>query len=206
MNKIIQVIPTEQYFSLNWQINIRCNYDCMYCSPEWHDDHSGHHSLEKLQQAWLKIWTATQHHSLPYKIAFTGGELTTNKNFLPFVTWLRQNFDKHLFKLMLTTNGSANYKYYLKMFESIDNIAFSIHSEHINEKKFFDIVLRLRRAIPANRFLQVAIMDEPWNRHRIPMYVNILEKNGISYTVNEVDFSYQTRTIPIMKGKLNLEV
>jgi len=206
MNKIISVTPTEQYFSLNWQVGIRCNYDCMYCSPQWHDDYSQHHSLEKLQEAWIKIWEATKHHKLPYKIAFTGGELTSNKHFLPFVTWLRQHFDQHLFKLMLTTNGSANYKYYLKIFDSIDNVAFSVHSEHINEKRFFDIVLRLHQAIPANRFLQVAIMNEHWNQDRIQLYVNLLEKNNISYTINEVDYSHQTRIIPIMKGKLNLDL
>jgi hypothetical protein len=178
----------------------------MYCAPEWHDDNSRHHSLETLQDAWIKIWDATKHHGLPYKIAFTGGELTTNKHFSPFVAWLRLNYGPHLFKLMLTTNGSATYKYYLKMFESIDNIAFSVHSEHIDEKKFFDTVIRLRHNIGPDRFLQVAIMDEHWNRDRIKMYVDLLEKNSISYTVNEVDYTYQTRTIPIMKGRLNLEI
>jgi len=206
MNKIIQVTPTEQYFSLNWQVGIRCNYDCMYCSPEWHDDHSRHHSLEKLQQTWTKIWEATQHHRLPYKIAFTGGELTTNKHFLPFVSWLRKNFDQHLFKLMLTTNGSATYKYYLKMFDAIDNIAFSVHSEHIDEKKFFDTVIKLKNTIASDRFLQVAIMDERWNQERIKLYIDLLERNQISYTVNQVDYTHQTRTIPIMKGRLNLEI
>ena len=205
-HKIIQVIPTEQYFSLNWQVGIRCNYDCMYCSPEWHDDHSRHHSLEKLQQAWTKIWEATRHHGLPYKIAFTGGELTTNKHFLPFVSWLRENFDQHLFKLMLTTNGSATYKYYLKMFDAIDNITFSVHSEHIDEQKFFDTVIKLKNTIASDRFLQVAIMDERWNQERIKLYIDLLERNQISYTVNEVDYTYQTRTIPIMKGRLNLEI
>jgi hypothetical protein len=178
----------------------------MYCSPEWHDDHSRHHSLEKLQQAWIKIWEATQHHGLPYKIAFTGGELTTNKHFLPFVSWLRENFDQHLFKLMLTTNGSATYKYYLKMFDAIDNIAFSVHSEHIDEKKFFDTVIKLKNTIASDRFLQVAIMDERWNQERIKLYIDLLERNQISYTVNQVDYTHQTRTIPIMKGRLNLEI
>lgn len=204
--RITQVIPTESYFSLNWEVGIRCNYDCMYCSPEWHDDHSRPHSLETLQQAWIKIFDATRHHNLPYKIAFTGGELTSNKHFLPFITWLRKNYHPHLFKLMFTTNGSATYKYYLKMFESMDNIAFSLHSEHVHEQKFFDMIIKLKQNIDSTKFIQVAIMDEFWNQDRIPLYKNLLDQHGISYTVNQIDYSYQTRTIPIMKGRQDLHV
>jgi len=178
----------------------------MYCSPKWHDNHSKYHSLDTLQQAWIRLFDATCYHNLPYKIAFSGGELTSNKNFLPFVMWLRTHYDRYLFNLHLSTNGSANYKYYLKMFESIDNIAFSLHSEHVHEQKFFDMIIRLKQNIDSSRFIQVAIMDEHWNQDRIPRYKDLLDQNGISYTVNQINYSYQTRTIPIMKGKLDLDI
>lgn len=204
--KIISVKPTEQYFSLNWQLAVRCNYDCMYCSPMWHDDYSRHHDLDTMKQAWRSVFEKTSQQNLKYKIAFTGGELTTNKHFLPFVMWLRKEYDQHIFKLMTTTNGSANLKYYIKMFQALDNIAFSVHSEHIDEKKFFDMIVQLKKSIPEDKFLQVAIMDEFWNQKRIPFYVKLLQTHNISYTVNRIDYSYQTRTIPIFKGKLNLEI
>ncbi len=204
--RIISVRPTEQYFSLNWQVGIRCNYDCMYCSPEWHDDHSRHHDFDTLIQAWQKIYDRTHQQGLMYKIAFTGGELTTNKHFLPFLEWLRNNYNDRLFKLMLTSNGSATLKYYQKMFRFIDNIAFSTHSEHINEKKFFDMIIELKRTIDPSKFIQVAIMDEYWNQERIESYKKLLDHHGISYTVNRIDYSYQTRTVPIFQGKLNLEI
>jgi len=204
--RIIRISPAEEYFSLNWQLTIRCNYDCMYCSPLWHDDHSRHHDLETMQQAWKTIFEKTSWQNLKYKVAFTGGELTTNKHFLPFVSWLRAEYGQHLFKLLLTTNGSATYKYYQKMFQAVDNITFSVHSEHINEKKFFDMIIQLKKNIAKDRFIQVAIMDEFWNQDRIPKYIDILEKNQISYNVNQIDYSYQTRTIPILKGNLNFEI
>lgn len=205
-SRIISVRPTEQYFSLNWQVGIRCNYDCMYCSPEWHDDHSQHHDLDTLKEAWTRIYDRTQHHGLPYKIAFAGGELTTNKHFLPFLEWLRNNYDDQLFKLMLTTNGSATTKYYLKMFRFVDNITFSTHSEHINEQKFFDMIVELKNHIDSSRFIQVAIMDEFWNRDRIKAYKKLLESHGISYSVNEINYAAKTRDIPIFQGKFNLEI
>ena len=204
--KIIRVVPTEQYFSLNWQLGTRCNYDCMYCSPDWHDDHSRPHTLETLQLGWKQIFDATSHHQLPYKISFTGGELTSSKHFLPFVTWLRQHYNGHLFKLMFSTNGSATYRYYLELFDSIDNITFSLHSEHVHEKRFFDMILRLQQNIDQSRFIQVAIMNEFWNQDRIPLYIKLLQQAGVSYTVNEIDYTYQTRTFPIMKGRQTLYV
>lgn len=206
MTKIISIKPTEEYFSLNWQIDIRCNYDCMYCSPEWHDNSSGFKSLEELKSAWLTIFDKTKNLNLPYKIAFTGGELSANKNFLPFVTWLKDNYSEHLFKLLVTTNGSASTGYYQKMFNSVDNITFSMHTEHIDEQKFFNMILDLSQNLPDGKFLQVAIMNEHWNQDRIPLYTKLLDKNNISYNVNEIDYSYQTRKYPIFFGKLNLEV
>lgn len=205
-SRIVQVTPTEEYFSVTWQVGIRCNYDCMYCSPEWHDNTSKHHSLETLKEAWLRIYSKTQYLNLPYKISFTGGELTTNRHFLPFVTWLREQYGNKLFKLLLTTNGSATFKYYSKMFDAIDNISFSVHSEHINEQKFFDMIIKLKQQINKSKFIQVDIMNESWNKDRIPLYTDLLTKHNISYTINEIDYKFQNKVYPIFQGKLNLEV
>ena len=206
MTKIISIKPTEDYFSLNWQIDIRCNYDCMYCSPKWHDNSSRVKSMEELQNVWLNVFDKTKNLNLPYKISFTGGELTANKNFLPFVTWLKNNYSKYLFKVLVTTNGSASTGYYQKMFEAVDNISFSLHSEHIDEQKFFNKLIQLRKKLLPNNFIHVDIMNEFWNQARIPYYIQLLESNTISCSVNEIDYNYQTRAIPIMRGNLNLEI
>jgi molybdenum cofactor biosynthesis enzyme MoaA len=206
MTKIISIKPTEEYFSLNWQIDIRCNYDCMYCSPKWHDNSSRVKSMEELQNVWLNVFDKTKNLNLPYKISFTGGELTANKNFLPFVTWLKNNYSKYLFKVLVTTNGSASTGYYQKMFEAVDNISFSLHSEHIDEQKFFNKLIQLRKKLLPNNFIHVDIMNEFWNQARIPHYIQLLESNNISYSVNEIDYNYQTRAIPIMRGNLNLGI
>jgi MoaA/NifB/PqqE/SkfB family radical SAM enzyme len=206
MTKIISIKPTEEYFTLNWLIDIRCNYDCMYCSPEWHDDTSEFKSMEELQNVWLNVFDKTKNLNLPYKIAFTGGELTANKNFLPFVTWLKNNYSEYLFKVLVTTNGSASIGYYQKMFEVIDHISFSLHSEHVDEQKFFNKLIQLRKKLLPNNFIHVHIMNEFWNQTRIPHYIQLLESNNISYSVNEIDYKYQTRAIPILRGDLNLEI
>jgi MoaA/NifB/PqqE/SkfB family radical SAM enzyme len=205
-SKVIAVAPTEKYFSLTWRLGIRCNYDCMYCSSAWHNNTDTFRGLEELQQAWIEIFEKTKVHNLPYKISFTGGELTANKNFLPFVTWLRENYNQHLFKVLASTNGSASLTYYNKMFQSIDNITFSVHSEHINEQKFFNMIVKLQSTLPADKFLHVAVMNEHWNQDRIKLYTSLLNQHQISYSINEIDYSHQTREAPFFVGELNLEV
>ena len=204
--KIIRVEPADQYFSLSWRVGVRCNYDCMYCSADWHNDTDRARSLEELQNAWIEIFKKTQIRNLPYKIAFTGGELTTNKNFLPFVSWLKEHYSEHLFKLIVTTNGRASLSYYEKMFQCVDNITFSVHSEHIDEQRFFDTVVKLHQTLPENKFLHVAVMNEHWNQPRIKMYTTLLDSHQISYSINEIDYSLQTREHPIFVGKLNLDI
>ena len=205
-SRIIQVIPTEDYFSITWRLTIRCNYDCMYCPTAWHDTTSKYHTLDELQTAWVDIYQKTQHRNLKYKIAFTGGEVTSSKHFLPFVIWLRKNYSKDIFKLLVTTNGSASTKYYTKLFDNIDNISFSVHSEHIDEKKFFQMIIDLHNYIDSTKFLHVNIMDEFWNQERIVLYKALLTANNISHNINEIDYQLQTRTIPIVNGKLNLDI
>lgn len=178
----------------------------MYCSTSWHDNTSGHHSLDTLQNAWKEIYSKTQYRNLKYKISFTGGEVTNNKHFLPFIKWLGDNYSQYLYQILLTTNGSANYNYYSKLYKYVDNISFSTHSEHINEQDFFDMVLKLHSTIDKNKFIHVNIMNEFWNQDRIHQYKKILDDAGISNNINEINYQHQTRTIPILKGKLNLAI
>ncbi len=203
-SKIIRVTPIEKYFSIGWNLGRRCNYDCMYCPTSLHDSTSPHLDLEKLKSHWIKIVEKTQSKNVKYKISFTGGEVTSNKDFIPFLQWMRDNYNDRIGKILLSSNGSATYKHYVKLFQLIDNISFSLHSEHVNEQKFFDTIKKLHTNLPANKHLHVIIMDEEWNKDRIKLYCEILSSRNISHSVNTVDYSLQTRTYPILKGKLNL--
>lgn len=201
---IISIRPSDPVFSINWNLSRRCNYDCMYCPSRLHDDHSPHLTLDQLQRYWIDVEKKTSHQGLKYKISFSGGEVTGNRDFLPFLSWLKQHHGPQIHKILLTTNGSATYKHYQKLFDLVDNISFSTHSEHMDEQKFFDTVIHLRETIPASKFIHVNIMDEFWNRERIPLYQKLLTAHDISHSVNEIDYSWQTRNYPIIKGKKNL--
>lgn len=178
----------------------------MYCPTSLHDNHSKHLSLAVLQQRWQSVYEQTHQRRLNYKISFTGGEVTANKQFLPLVDWLRTNYNTNIDQILLTTNGSASFQYYKKIFRFVDNISFSLHSEHVDEQEFFDKIIRLHQQLESNQHLHVNIMDEFWNQDQIGKYVKLLTSCGISHSVNAINYAAQTRSYPIMKGKQNLGI
>lgn len=203
--QVIRVEPIDRVMSITWMLGKRCNYDCMYCPASLHDTTSKHWTLSELKTAWNSILEKTQHLDLRYKLSFSGGEVTSSKHLLPFLIWLRETHGGRIFQILLTTNGSATLKYYKKLFDVVDNVSFSTHSEFFDERKFFATVTALKESLPADKFIHVNIMDEYWNKDRIPKYTKILTDHQISHSVNIIDYSKGTRTVPLVNGKLNLD-
>jgi len=203
MIPIVKVDPAEPAISLTWMLGSRCNYNCMYCPSELHDSTSLHPSLETLQTIWRNFYNKTHYQLMPYKISFTGGEVTANRSFLPLVSWLKDQYQVD--KIIVTTNGSASKNYYLKLAKLVDAISFSTHSEFFNEREFFlkvqavnDTMIRPQKSVHVN------IMDEYWNQDRIKMYKDLLDINNVSYSVNAINYDVKIRDFPVQKGQLNL--
>lgn len=203
-NKIIRVEPTTPMISLTWMIGSRCNYDCMYCPPELHDMTSAHPDLDRLKTAWHSLYNKTRHLNLPYKLSFTGGEVTANKQFLPLIEYIKTNYN--IGQIVITTNGSASLNYYTRLARLVDAISFSTHSEFFNEQEFFDKVNAINKImIRPEKSVHVNIMDEYWNQDRAKMYAAWLDTHGVSYSINSLHYDKQTRNTPTMKGVYNLE-
>lgn len=199
-NSIVKVEATEKYFPVGWQIGARCNYDCMYCPTEYHNDTDPLHDLKTLQKAWISLHNQTKSKGLKYKLTFTGGEPTINRNFIPFLQWLQKEYGSSILRIIVTTNGSASYKYYYKLYEVVDSVSFSTHSEHINEEKFFDTVIKLKKNLTKDKFIHVNIMNEYWNRDNITRWEKILSESDISYSINEIDYTVGHRNSIIFKN------
>jgi len=189
MHKIIKIEPVTKFFSITWMLGSFCNYDCSYCPAEFHDNTSRPYDLETLKTAWNNIYQKTQHLGLKYKISFTGGEVTANKNFLPFLEWLRNNYTEVAWA-SLTTNGSASTNYYTKLVNVVESISFSTHSEFMNEEEFFDKAVRINAVmIRPHKSFHVNIMDESWNADGVTRYKSFLDRHKVSYTVNEIFYA-----------------
>lgn len=203
--KIIKVEPTEKLFSITWMLSSRCNYDCMYCPSELHDSTSKFLDLDTLKIAWKKIYSESLYLKLKYRISFTGGEITANKNFLPFVQWIRKNYSD-IQRIDVTTNGSASINYYKKLSAIVESISFSTHSEFFNEAEFFNKVSIIDQLmVRPEKSVHVNIMNEHWNQHRIQLYKKWLDDRNISNSINEINYQKRIRDVVFFKGKQNIE-
>jgi MoaA/NifB/PqqE/SkfB family radical SAM enzyme len=204
MNKIIKIEPIPKYFTITWMLGAHCNYDCMYCPSELHDQSGQAHDLNTMQLAWENIHIKAKQQGLLFKITFTGGEVTANKNFLPLLDWIRENYDD-VINIGITTNGSASLNYYTKLVEFVESISFSTHSEFMDEQAFFNKVIAIDKLmLKPKKSLHVNIMNEYWNQDRISLYQQLLDKHRISHSINEIDYSVKIREEILDKGKLNL--
>lgn len=189
MTEIIKVDPTEEIFSVTWELTSYCNYSCSYCPPELHNKINKFHSLTTLKNAWLNVLSQARQTGHPIKVTFTGGEITTVRHFLPFVQWMRDNSDS-IHSILVITNGSASTKLYTKLSEYVDAITFSTHSEFFNEDKFFESALALnQKMVRPKKSFHVNIMNESWNQTRIEKYKQLLNEHQISYSVNEINYN-----------------
>jgi MoaA/NifB/PqqE/SkfB family radical SAM enzyme len=166
---------------------------------------SKHPDFEKLKKVWNDFYDKTNHLGLPYKISFTGGEVTANKSFLPLIEYLR-NSKFNIGQILVTTNGSAGLKYYQRLSGLVDALSFSTHSEFFNEKEFFTKVKKIDALmVRPKKSFHVNVMDEWWNQDRIELYKQWLIKNNISHSINLISFNNRHNVVLSTKGVKNIE-
>lgn len=204
--KIIKIEPVREQIKLGWMLSRYCNYDCMYCPAEYHDkDPKTLYSLDTLREKWQTFYNKTKHLNISYKIAITGGEPTANKNFLPFIDWLKQSYPQ-VEDIIVTSNGSASLNYYKKLANYIDNLSLSFHSEFTNEAEFFSKAQELGVYFKSiNKHFHVNIMNESWNKERIDLFIKYLEKHNINYSINDIFEGVGIRDKAVRKGVINIE-
>jgi sulfatase maturation enzyme AslB (radical SAM superfamily) len=130
---------TGKVFQVTWDTGRRCNYDCSYCPAHRHDNFSPHATLEELKAntdfLYKYIDTYMQYRNFKLtSISFTGGEPTVNPNFIPFIKYLKNEYeekyaDRWEAGFALTTNGAMSKKMAQAVMENFGHATVSYHSE-----------------------------------------------------------------------------
>lgn len=177
------VTPTEDLFSITWNLGPRCNFECSYCPPKFHSKTARHMTLAEMVLAWEDLLTKTTHRNKRYKISFSGGEITINPDFLPFLEWLRKEHGDIIANIGFTTNGSAGKNYYLRSISSADWITFSSHHEFMNSDKFKRNVLATHiKSIKLRKNIFVNIMAEDFARHEVDELIAWCDQHRIPHS------------------------
>jgi len=130
---------TANIFQVSWDLGRRCNYDCSYCPAHRHDNFSPHATLDELKAnvnfLFEYIDTYMQYRKVKRtSISFTGGEPTVNPNFVPFIKYLRKEYeekykDKWSATFSLTSNGAMSKKMAYEIMSNMRHFTVSYHAE-----------------------------------------------------------------------------
>ncbi len=158
---------TSQLFKqIIWDLTRRCNYSCSYCFPDAHNNYEAHKSLGSLKHAvdGLHDWWLA---GTPGLFVITGGEPTTNPNYLEFISYILARNPSNA--VHTTSNGSRNSVFYSELL-TLSNITFSGHMESLENpsvsSRFLENIeacVKARRtdSRAARHALQVRLMLKP---------------------------------------------
>lgn len=184
-NKIVAIKNkryNSQVITIQWFIGTRCQYECQYCSPEWHSKTAPHWSLDNLKLAWQNLCNANQHRpDVKFLIAISGGEPTMNPDFLPWVKWLHETQSDKLYAMSVATNATQTVEYYKELSTYVKGIMFGLHSEYVAEKRFFKLVEEVNNYAKEHNHCSICVLlpDEYWHTDRTKLYIEYLNHLGI---------------------------
>lgn len=169
MKTSVQETETSSSMQVTWDIGPRCNYDCSYCPTYRHDNHSKHATLDELKSSadfifkYLDLCMALR-LSKQVSINFTGGEPTTNPNFIKIVKYIKIRYKENhasnwKLYLSLTSNGAMGVKQAAKIIENFDHLTISYHTEADRKlkKQFTDRMLQFKEAVDADLLTRLSV-------------------------------------------------
>ena len=187
-------LNTGAVFQVTWDLGRRCNYDCSYCPVTRHDNFSPHASLEELKSntdfLFEYIDTYMQYRKFKFtSIGFTGGEPTVNPNFIPFIQYLKSEYEtkyanKWKANFALTSNGAMGKNMAQKVMENLRHITVSYHAESDNKLKqqVRDRILQFHTEGPKyGMTMSVNVMFHAEHFDECKDLCDFLDQNGVKY-------------------------
>lgn len=176
-------------FEFTFNYGRRCNYDCSYCSPQIHDNHSPFLSFDDTFYLFSELNLNKNNINC---LRITGGEPTLGKDLESIIKLGRA---KGFTKISINSNGTAKDYKYENLAELGCRINMSIHHEFTNDK-VLERMLRLKLKYPNQVNIKFMIGIEQNNtRERVMKifkdYPNFLEHSPI-FILPENETNYES--------------
>lgn len=110
---------------IEWKLHDKCNYDCVFCTPENKAGKIGWFSLEKNKEIADAIHNLA--NGKPYWIQLTGGEPTLYPHFIELLQHIKQNGGM----TRVISNGSRTMRWWKELKEAnvLDILFITFHSQ-----------------------------------------------------------------------------
>ena len=133
----------QSNFNIDWNILKRCNYDCSYCPPRIHDNHSPYPDIDNLKS----IYNSLDIPDRDITITLTGGEPTMWSGLLDFILWLKA---QRTSEVEILTNGTASIDRLISL-HAESALVVSLHHEYHSDKLFNKLAQFLEETPHTNR-------------------------------------------------------
>jgi len=172
--------------TIQWNLGLRCNYDCSFCGYNTHDLKSNHLSFEIMVNLLNKI-KETYKDRESVDLIITGGEPTLNPNFLNLLKYIKEEI--HIIKdICINTNGSASVKKYIEISKLVKTIVFSWQIEHINPNHLKKVLMSLKKC-NVNFHVNVPVL--PGLLDQIKENAKWLKDNNIKFIFRKIHPMYK---------------
>ena len=176
------IVPTV--LNINWMLTRRCNYDCSYCFPHYHDFISPYINeknalifVDKINQEVVK-----QNKKIAWK--FSGGEPFIDPGFLPLIEKLSKL--ESTTQICVITNGSAPLNQYIRACEFLSNLTISLHLER-SEKETNKTIEKIIELSKINSvFFNVNLMFLPGKLEKIKEIILLFKENNVKFVLRKI--------------------
>ena len=176
---------TNRMVHVDWFLGKRCNFNCTYCSPSIHDNHSPYPKLEKLTGYYNYLTdtiTSNEKNQKTISYIFGGGEPTLIPQYIDFLELIKADvrFNSEI-RTLTNLTGSPDKLYRLNQ---LSDITFSVHLAYMNDKFISKVERFLEKRDTSSRSLTVKFMYNKYYSDTIDKMLSLLDKHtNLNYSV-----------------------